>query len=514
MSAADFSGSFASLGLAESLLRAVAGQNYTVPTPIQEQAIPPIIAGHDLLGCAQTGTGKTAAFALPILHRLAASGNPPKGAGRRIRVLVLSPTRELALQISESFEQYGQGSTLRQTVIFGGVSQNRQTKALQKGVDILIATPGRLLDLMNQGYVDLKHIQILVLDEADRMLDMGFMPDIRRIIKSVPQERQTLLFSATMPPHIKELADTILRDPVQVRIAPAKATTDLIEQTVYFVPQQNKVQLLVHFASSRREERTIVFTRTKHGADAVVQKLARAGLNAEAIHGNKSQNARQRALDNFKQNKVRILVATDIAARGIDVDGISSVVNFDLPREAETYVHRIGRTGRAGATGMAVSFCDPGEKRMLKAIEKEIRKAISVATDHPAYTQSVQLSGPEQNGSSGGYAGKSSQGSSRKSGQGYGSSRPSGNKRPAGPPRFAARRKDRLTGPGSGSTGGPKAVSNGETGSSSTSSSSGTPSSSIPRTNMARNASTGHKKRPAFRTARPKKNSEPAGSAS
>ena len=318
---AELLGSFASLGLAEPLLRAVAAQNYTAPTPIQEQAIPPIIAGYDLLGCAQTGTGKTAAFALPILHRLTAAGNPPKGSGRRSRVLVLSPTRELALQISESFDQYGQGSALRQTVIFGGVSQNRQTKSLQKGVDIIIATPGRLLDLINQGFVDLKHIQILVLDEADRMLDMGFMPDIRRILKMVPQERQTLMFSATMPPNIKELADTILNDPVQVRIAPAKATTDLIEQAVYFVPQQHKVQLLVHYASSRREERTIVFTRTKHGADAVVQKLARAGLNAEAIHGNKSQNARQKALDNFKQNKVRILVATDIAARGIDVDG-------------------------------------------------------------------------------------------------------------------------------------------------------------------------------------------------
>jgi ATP-dependent RNA helicase RhlE len=523
--------SFADLGLAEPLLRAVAGQNYTIPTPIQAQAIPPIISGYDLLGCAQTGTGKTAAFALPILHRLTAAGNPLRGNGRRSRVLVLSPTRELALQISESFEQYAKGTALRQTVIFGGVSQNRQTHALQKGVDIIIATPGRLLDLMNQGYVDLKHVQVLVLDEADRMLDMGFMPDIRRIMKSVPQERQTLLFSATMPPHIKELADTILRDPVQVRIAPAKATTELIEQAVYFVPQQNKVQLLVHFASTRREDRTIVFTRTKHGADAVVQKLARAGFTAESIHGNKSQNARQRALDNFKQNKTRILVATDIAARGIDVDGISFVVNFDLPREAETYVHRIGRTGRAGATGMAVSFCDPGERRMLKAIEREIRKPIAVANDHPAYSQAVQIKTGGNDNSSGSNS-SGGQGYGRKSGQGYGGSKPGGNKggRPQANSRFAGKRKDRLTGPGSGSTGGKStsqvsaaiegqaaSASSATTGNSTTSSKPKFPRSGSgkpARRTTARVNSNGQKKRPAFRTARAKKDSEPAGSAS
>ena len=453
-------GDFASLGLASSLLRAVANQNYTVPTPIQAKAIPEIIAGNDLLGCAQTGTGKTAAFALPILHRLTDKGNPKKGSGRRIRVLVLSPTRELALQISESFNQYGQGTPLKQTVIFGGVSQNKQTRTLRKGVDILTATPGRLLDLMNQGFVDLRDVQILVLDEADRMLDMGFLPDIRKIISHVPDERQTLLFSATMPPHIKQLADSILKDPVQIRIAPEKATTELIQQSVLFVPQQHKVQLLVHFTATNPAARTIVFTRTKHGADAVVQKLGRAGLNAEAIHGNKSQNARQRALDNFKQNKTSILVATDIAARGIDVDNISFVVNFDLPREAETYVHRIGRTGRAGASGKAVSFCDPAERRLLKAIEREIRKPIPVSDDHPEYSQSIRVvasgqkaGAAEKGGQARGFGKKSPSGSAPgtragKTNRRFGADRPGaragGRKRPrpGGSTRFD-RQKDR-----------------------------------------------------------------------
>jgi len=376
---------FSELGLAEPVLRAVTAAGYSVPTPIQQQAIPPVAAGRDLLGCAQTGTGKTAAFALPIIHRLTAQGNPPAGRGRRIRALVLSPTRELASQIHESFVEYGRGTPLRQCVVFGGVSQQRQTRALQHGVDILVATPGRLLDLMNQGFVDLRHVEIFVLDEADRMLDMGFLPDVRRVIRQVPQSRQTLLFSATMPESIRSLADSILRDPVQVHIAPVQATADQIEQSVYLVPQHNKPQLLAHLLGQAPVHRALVFTRTKHGADGVVRKLLRAGIRAEAIHGNKSQNARQRALANFKQSRTHVLVATDIAARGIDVDGISHVLNYDLPREPETYVHRIGRTGRAGATGIAVSFCDRAERTLLASIEREIRRAIPIRDDHPAY---------------------------------------------------------------------------------------------------------------------------------
>ncbi len=377
--------SFSELGLCEPVLRAVEAAGYENPTPIQRQAVPHVAAGRDLLGCAQTGTGKTAAFALPLIHRLTAGGNPPKGRGRRIRALVLSPTRELAAQIGDSFREYGKHTTLKHTVIFGGVSQFHQVRALERGVDVLVATPGRLLDLMDQGYIDLRGIEIFVLDEADRMLDMGFLPDVRRIIGRLPAERQTLLFSATMPGDIRKLADSILRDPVTVKIAPVKATADLIEQSVYFVAQKNKPQLLAHVIATHSIDRLLVFTRTKHGADAVVRKLARVGVRAEAIHGNKSQNARQRALDNFRNNRTQVLVATDIAARGLDVEGISHVVNFDLPMEAETYVHRIGRTGRAGAKGLAISFCDNAERGMLNAIQREIRRNLRLCDDHPVY---------------------------------------------------------------------------------------------------------------------------------
>jgi ATP-dependent RNA helicase RhlE len=389
--------SFEKLGLSEPILRAVVSEGYTAPTPIQLQAIPHVLAGRDLLGCAQTGTGKTAAFALPILHRLTHAGNPSRGRGRRIRVLVLSPTRELAAQIGESFKVYGNNTALRQTVVFGGVAQRPQTKALQHGVDILIATPGRLLDLMNQGFVDLGSVETFVLDEADRMLDMGFMPDVRRIIAKLPERRQTVFFAATMPAEIDHFATAILRDPVRLRIAPVKATTELIEQSVFFVPQKEKTRLLSNLLKNRAVTRALVFTRTKHGADRVARHLNQSGISADAIHGNKSQASRLRTLADFKSNRTRVLVATDVASRGIDVEGISHVLNYDLPHEPETYVHRIGRTGRAGATGIAVSLCDHDERKHLKAIERLIRDTLQVNKDTSAgasHTHPAQPSSP------------------------------------------------------------------------------------------------------------------------
>jgi len=375
--------SFESLGLAQPILRAVVSEGYSVPTPIQAQAIPHVVAGRDLLGCAQTGTGKTAAFALPILHRLTAAGNPPRGRGRRIRALVLSPTRELATQIGASFQTYGSATPLRQACIYGGVGQGPQVRALQHGVDIVVATPGRLLDLINQGFVDLSSIEIFVLDEADRMFDMGFLPDLKRIIAKLPARRQTLCFSATMPKEIERLAQQILRDPARVMVAPVKATADLIDQSVYHVPKRHKPQLLSTFLTAKPVTRAIVFTRTKRGADNVAKTLNKSGIRAEAIHGNKSQNARQRALANFKSNDMSVLVATDLAARGLDVDGVSHVINYELPNEAETYVHRIGRTGRAGATGVAVTFCDHEERGQLRDIERLLRRELSVVRELP-----------------------------------------------------------------------------------------------------------------------------------
>jgi len=372
--------SFEDLGLSAPLLRAVVTEGYTTPTPIQSQAIPHVMAGRDLLGCAQTGTGKTAAFALPILHRLTHAGNPPRGTGRRIRALVLAPTRELALQIGDGFRVFGAHTALRQTVIFGGVNQNPQTRILQHGVDILVATPGRLVDLMNQGFVDLSSVQTFVLDEADRMLDMGFLPDLRRVIAKLPSRRQTLLFSATMPDSIAHLADSILQKPIRVRVAPVKATTELIQQSVIFVPRAEKTRLLAKFLTTHCVSKALVFTRTKHGADRVARQLRRARIEADAIHGDKSQGARQRILADFKEDRIQVLVATDIAARGIDVAGVSHVLNFELPNEPETYVHRIGRTGRAGATGVAISLCDLEERPCLKAIERLPRQTLVV--DH------------------------------------------------------------------------------------------------------------------------------------
>jgi len=371
--------SFEGLELSESVLRAVREEGYELATPIQKAAIPPLMAGRDLVGCAQTGTGKTAAFALPTLHRLSSGASRPREQGRKVRCLVLAPTRELASQIGESFRAYGRFTGLRHSVIFGGVGQHPQVKAIRQGVDILVATPGRLLDLMNQGYVTLDRVEVLILDEADQMLDMGFIHDLRRIVARVPKQRQTLLFSATMPPEIRRLADEWLHQPESVSVAPQSTTVEKISQSVYFVEKREKADLLARYLAEQGARRTLVFTRTKHGADKLVKNLTRVGIRAQAIHGNKSQNARQHALAQFRGQHPPILVATDIASRGLDIDGVSHVVNFDLPLSPEIYVHRIGRTGRAGAEGIAVTFCDREERGMLREIERITRQKIPVA---------------------------------------------------------------------------------------------------------------------------------------
>ncbi|WP_339820157.1 DEAD/DEAH box helicase [Paenibacillus sp. FSL R7-0216] len=373
---------FTELNLIPSILKALEHENYTAPTPIQQQAIPPILSGKDLLGCAQTGTGKTAAFAIPTLQLLH-KNHTPMPSRRNIRALVITPTRELALQIYENFCAYGKNLPLKCAVIFGGVSQKPQEIALQKGVDILVATPGRLNDLIQQKLVDLKDVEMLILDEADRMLDMGFIHDVKKIIAKTPSQRQTLLFSATMPGAIAQMADSILRNPVKVTITPVSSTVDAIGQRLYFVDKSNKKDLLLHLLKDSSIESAIVFTRTKHGADRLVRHLAKAQVSAKAIHGDKSQGARQTALQNFKNRTLRVLVATDIAARGIDIDELSHVINYELPNIPETYVHRIGRTGRAGQSGVAISLCDFDEKPYLADIEKLIGKRIPVIKDHP-----------------------------------------------------------------------------------------------------------------------------------
>jgi len=373
--------SFEKLNLIEPLLKALKSSGYSAPTPIQEQAIPAILAQKDLLGCAQTGTGKTAAFALPIIQLLFQQRAAQKVKG--IRALVLAPTRELAIQVADNFGKYGKHTGVRHTAIFGGVSQHQQTQILRRGVDVLIATPGRLLDLIIQGHISLAHIQFLVLDEADRMLDMGFINDIRKILSRIPQTRQTVFFSATMPDEVQHLVNSILRDPVRIEVTPVSSTGVNIDQSVYFVEKSNKRALLQHVIEDRAMENVLVFTRTKHGADKVTKDLVRAGIAAEAIHGNKSQNARQRALNNFKLRTTRVLVATDIAARGIDVRDLPFVINFELPDCAETYVHRIGRTGRAGAKGEALTFCDSEERDQLKDIRKISKGTINVVDAHP-----------------------------------------------------------------------------------------------------------------------------------
>lgn len=372
---------FHSLGLIEPLLKTLEEEGYAAPTPIQEKTIPSLLAGHDLLGVAQTGTGKTAAFALPILQMLAAS--PSRSEPRYVRVLVVAPTRELAAQIDESFKVYGRRLRATRACVFGGVGKNPQIKALSRGVDILTATPGRLLDLQGEGLLRLDRVEIVVLDEADRMLDMGFIRDVRKIVALLPKRRQTLLFSATMPKDIASLASSILDNPVRVDVEPEKPTVDKVDQHILHVRREDKKNLLAHLLQSRDVRRAVVFTRTKHGANRLAAALGAEGISSEAIHANKSQNARTRALDGFKKGEVRVLVATDLAARGIDVDGITHVFNFELPNEPETYVHRIGRTARAGASGTAMSFCDAEERPLLRQIERLLGRSVPVDPDHP-----------------------------------------------------------------------------------------------------------------------------------
>jgi ATP-dependent RNA helicase RhlE len=399
---------FGNLGLADSLLRAVCDAGYHAATPIQLQAIPIVLAKRDLMGCAQTGTGKTAAFALPTLHRLSTSVSKtaaanrnstprngqrngkhhdsfPRADRRPIRSLILAPTRELAAQIGDSFAAYGRYTGLRYTVVYGGVGQGPQVRALNAGVDVLVATPGRLLDLMEQGHINLCGVEILILDEADQMLDMGFIVPLRRIVAAVPQARQTLMFSATMPDEIRKLASEWLRNPAYVQVGPIARPAELVEQSVYFVEPRNKPHLLTHFLQNTAFTRTLVFARTKHGADKIVKQLIRAGIKAAAIHGNKSQNARQRTLDAFKSNRPPVLVATDVAARGLDVQGISHVINYDLPDVPEMYVHRIGRTARAGESGTAMSFCGPDERQQLRQIERLTRRTLTVEKNQPEH---------------------------------------------------------------------------------------------------------------------------------
>jgi len=381
---------FKDLQLIEPILKALINEGYSVPTPIQEKAIPILLQGKDVLGCAATGTGKTAAFSIPVLQKLQIESENPsenyfnksKTNRKPVKALILTPTRELASQIGDSFSAYGKFTSLKHTVIYGGVNQRSQTDALRKGVDILVATPGRLLDLVNQGHVNLRHVDFFILDEADRMLDMGFINDIKRVVNLIPANRQTLLFSATMPREIADLAESLLSDPVRIDIIPEAATIDLIDQHLYYADKANKTSLLIDLLNNDDVESALVFSRTKHGADKLSKNLYKAGIGCDAIHGNKSQNARQKTLQNFKRKKTRVLIATDIASRGIDISQISHVINYDLPEDAETYVHRIGRTGRAGNSGKAISFCDSGELGLLKSIQKLIGKEINVVNGH------------------------------------------------------------------------------------------------------------------------------------
>jgi ATP-dependent RNA helicase RhlE len=380
--------SFENLNLIEPILRALKTEGYTTPTPIQEQAIPIVLQRRDLLGCAQTGTGKTAAFSIPILQLLYQDRLQHKEQ-KTIKALILTPTRELAIQINESLAAYGRHTGLKHLVVYGGVSQNPQTEALRRGIDILVATPGRLLDLMNQRFVHLDQVKMLVLDEADRMLDMGFVNDVKKVIAKIPAKRQTLFFSATMPKEIQHLADSILTNPERIEVTPVSSTADTIQQELYYVEKNDKRSLLAHILKDQDIKTALVFTRTKHGADKVVKDLHKLNITAEAIHGNKSQNARQRALTNFKNRTTRVLIATDIAARGIDIDELTHVINYEIPNIPETYVHRIGRTGRAGASGIALTFCDQEELDFLKDIHKLIGKEIPVNDAHP-YVMSPQ----------------------------------------------------------------------------------------------------------------------------
>ncbi len=431
---------FKDLQLIEPLQRAIAEQNYTTPTPIQLMSIPPLLEGRDVLGCAQTGTGKTAAFSLPVLQHMT---NRPSGKGRsQIRALVLSPTRELAAQIGESLNAYGRHLKSRHLVIFGGVNENPQIKALRSGIDILVATPGRLLDLMNRKFIDLSHVEFFVLDEADRMLDMGFVHDVRRVMEKLPKKRQNLLFSATMPAAITKLAGSFLHDPISVEVNPESTTVERIDQTLMYVDRPDKQRLLCWIVEEDEVEKGIVFTRTKHGANRLAQQLEKANIKSSAIHGNKSQGARNRALAGFKNGEVTLLIATDLASRGIDIDGVSHVFNYDLPNEPESYVHRIGRTARAGKSGVAISFCDPSEREYLWNIEKLIGTKVPVDDDHDWHCkEAVLIPGvrppkapkPQQNRGRGGQGrpqgGGRSGGGGNRTGARPGGSRPSNSSR-------------------------------------------------------------------------------------
>jgi ATP-dependent RNA helicase RhlE len=429
---------FTELGLIDPILTALTAEGYETPTPIQQEAIPYLLQGRDLLGVAQTGTGKTAAFALPILQQLTdltrQEMRNPKIV-RPIRALILTPTRELAIQIDESIATYGTNLRIKHTVIFGGVGQTGQVNTLRAGVDILVATPGRLLDLIGQGYVSLRAVTHFVLDEADRMLDMGFINDVKKVIARLPAARQTLFFSATMPPEVSKLAETILTKPVRVEVTPASSTVEKIEQRVYFVEQDNKKKLLAELLEDRSIKSALVFARTKHGSDKIVKDLQKLDISAEAIHGNKSQNARQRALSNFKSGETRVLVATDIAARGIDVDNLAFVVNYELPNIPETYVHRIGRTGRAGKDGLAVSFCEEEEKEFLRDIQKLIGKKLPVVADHPyplVGGRTVENAAPSSIGKNQGRQGRPGGGGSGRPAQGRAGDGRAGSDRPSG----------------------------------------------------------------------------------
>lgn len=397
--------SFEKLRIIEPILKALKNEGYTQPTPVQEQSIPIILQQRDLFGCAQTGTGKTAAFAIPVLQLLHEQKQAEKQK-RAIKALVLTPTRELAIQIQESFEAYGKFTGLKQMVIFGGVSQYAQVNAIRNGVDILVATPGRLLDLINQRIVNLNDIKLLVLDEADRMLDMGFVHDVKKIIAKTPKQKQTLFFSATMAPAIRKLADSLLNNPAQVEVTPVASTAETVKQAICFVDKKDKPSLLLHLLTNTDIPMALVFTRTKHGANKVAAALSRSGIPAEAIHGNKSQQARQKALSQFRSKQIKVLVATDIAARGIDIDELSHVINYELPNVPETYVHRIGRTGRAGAKGIALSFCDREEKEYLRDIQKLIASVIPVRDDHPFHDAPGGYSDARQSAKAPNVAGK------------------------------------------------------------------------------------------------------------
>ena len=408
---------FEALKLSEPICRAVNEEGYTSPTPIQAKAIPHLLEGHDLLGCAQTGTGKTAAFALPIMQHLSEK-HQATGSGA-VRALVLAPTRELACQINDSFETYGRHLKLKHAVVYGGVSLKPQIRSLRQGVDILIATPGRLMDLYRQKYLRLDKIEVFVLDEADRMLDMGFLPDIKKIYEMVPKNRQSMLFSATLPPEILRLTKIFLNNPVQVSVNPPASTVDRIDQRVLFVERENKGALLESVLQDESVSKALVFARTKHGANRIVKNLSRLRIKADTIHGNKSQTARMDALRKFRAGKVRVLVATDIVARGLDVDGITHVINYELPNEAESYVHRVGRTARAGATGIALSFCDAGEKGYLHRIEKTINQLVNVVVDHPFHSEAIALKRKVEEKSGGKFSGRryGNNSSSRSSGR-------------------------------------------------------------------------------------------------